>query len=184
MIDGASIDGFEVLNPLYCYEGGRVSFKNMFNKQDPISIERAAIILNRGWIPADLRDKRSRPNEINSRQLVRFKGVWRKGKGLHEYKHPNSPNDNEWNNVALEDIGLYWDLPNFDEIKHYYFQAVDLKQGEDIHEYDPLPFPQPLSKDELIEEHYKWRSNENTNKAIYRSLGAASLVSLGFALFA
>ena len=76
-----------------------MSFKKLFNKEDPISIERAAIILNRGWIPAELKDKRSRPNEINSRQLMRFKGVWRKGVGLHDYKYPNSPDDNEWNNL-------------------------------------------------------------------------------------
>jgi len=25
-----NVDGYEVINPLYCYEGGRVSFKNMF----------------------------------------------------------------------------------------------------------------------------------------------------------
>lgn len=130
VIGGVSKDGFEVLNPLYCYEGGRLSFRKLFNKEDPIMIERAAIILNRGWIPAELRDKRSRSNEINQRKLVKFKGVWRKGKGLHEYSIPNRPDDNEWNNVQLEDIAIFWDLPNFDEIKHYYFQVVDLPHGD------------------------------------------------------
>ena len=24
-------DGFDVINPLYCYEGGKISFKNLFN---------------------------------------------------------------------------------------------------------------------------------------------------------
>ena len=59
--------GFDVINPLYCYEAGKVSFKELLNDGDPVKIERAAIIVNRGWIPANLRDKRARPNELNSR---------------------------------------------------------------------------------------------------------------------
>jgi cytochrome oxidase assembly protein ShyY1 len=93
----------------------------LFAKEDPINIERAAIIVNRGWIPAGLKDKRSRPDEINTRRLVKLKGCWRKGTNLHHYKTPNNPDTNEWYNVALEDIGIFWDLPNADECKHYYF---------------------------------------------------------------
>lgn len=118
--------GFDVINPMYCYEGGRLSFKNAFADVDPVKIERAAIIVNRGWIPAAYRDKRSRPMEQNQRKLVRMTGTWRKGKNVHDYKVPNNPDNNEWNNLCLEDIGIFWDLPNFDEAKYYYFQAVDL----------------------------------------------------------
>lgn len=50
-INGKKFDGYIVINPLYCYEGGKLSFKNLFQKKDPINIERAAIIVNRGWIP-------------------------------------------------------------------------------------------------------------------------------------
>jgi len=46
------VAGFDVINPLYCYEGGKLSFEKAFNGGDPVSIERAAIIVNRGWIPA------------------------------------------------------------------------------------------------------------------------------------
>ena len=120
-INGSKVAGFDVINPLYCYEGGKLSFKNAFEKTDPVKIERSAIIVNRGWIPAALRDKRSRPNEVNRRQLVKLTGTWRKGKNVHEYKVPNNPDANEWNNLCLEDIGIFWDLPNFDEAKFYYF---------------------------------------------------------------
>ena len=120
------VDGFEVINPLYCYEGGRQSFKELINGGDPIAIERAALIVNRGWIPAYLRDKRSRPDEVNSRRLVRLTGVFRAGKNIHDYKIPNNPDNNDWHNLALEDIGIFWDLPNFDECKYYYFQCVDI----------------------------------------------------------
>lgn len=110
---------------MYCYEGGKTHLAKIEDK-DPVSVERAAVIIKRGWIPHQYRDKRSRPDEVNSRELVRFTGVWRRGKNIHEYKVPNDPNSNEWNNLCLEDLGQFWDLPNWDEQKYYYFEAVDL----------------------------------------------------------
>lgn len=127
---GNKMHGYNVINPLYCYEGGRLSFQKAFNKEDPISIDRAAIIVNRGWIPAELKDRRSRPNETNSRKLVKLRGCWMKGKNIHDYKIPNNPDNNEWHNLALEDIGIYWDLPNFDEAKYFYFNVTDLPTGK------------------------------------------------------
>jgi len=124
-INGEKIKGFDIINPLYCYESGRLSFKRAMNEEDPVTIERAAIILNRGWIPYELKDKRSRPGDINSTKLVKIKGIFRKGKNIHDYKIPNNPENNDWHNMALEDIGIYWDLSNFDECKHYYFHQVD-----------------------------------------------------------
>jgi len=53
--------GFDVINPVYCYEGGKVSLNKLQAGGDPVNIERAALIVNRGWIPASLRDKRNRP---------------------------------------------------------------------------------------------------------------------------
>lgn len=88
------------------------------------------MIVNRGWIPATLRDKRSRPDEVNSRRLVRLTGVFRAGKDIHDYRIPNNPDNNDWHNLALEDIGIFWDLPNWDECKYYYFQCVNLPQEE------------------------------------------------------
>ena len=81
--------------------------------------------MKRGWIPAYLKDKRARPEEINTKKLVKIHGCFRAGKDLHDYKIPNNPDNNEWHNLALEDIGIYWDLPNYDEQKYYYFEAVN-----------------------------------------------------------
>lgn len=53
--------------------------------------------------------------------------------------------------MQLEDIGIYWDLPNYDECKHYYFQAVDLGIEQ---EEDKAPYPVALTPDEIIEDHY------------------------------
>lgn len=121
LVDGVKVEGFDVINPVYCYEGGKLSFKNLFKSEDPVLVDRAALIVNRGWIPASLRDKRSRPYEINTRRLVKLKGVFRKGKNVHDYKVPNNPDNNEWHNLCPEDIALFWELSNFDEVKHYYF---------------------------------------------------------------
>lgn len=181
---GNAQKGYNVVNPLYCYEGGRLSFQRAFEKEDPVSIERAAIIVNRGWIPAELKDRRSRTHELSTRKLVKLRGVWRKGKNLHDYKIPNNPDNNEWHNMALEDIGIYWDLPNFDECKHYYFEVVDLDQGEGVDGGRPYPFPLPSTPDSLIDDHYGWKLSQDTNKWAFRVSGALSAASLGVAFLA
>lgn len=182
---GNAHHGFNVVNPVYCYEGGRLSFEKTFANQDPVSIERAAIIVNRGWIPAELKDKRSRPHETNSRKLVKLRGVWRKGKNVHDYKVPNNPNNNEWYNMALEDIGIFWDLPNYDECKYYYFQVVDLDQSHGLEDSQPqYPYPMPATPDQVIDDHYGWKINADTNKWMYRLSGALSAASFGIAFLA
>jgi len=46
------VDGYDVINPFYCYEGGKISMENLVSMSgDPISIDRAALIVKRGWIP-------------------------------------------------------------------------------------------------------------------------------------
>ena len=67
--DGTTQNGYDVFNPLYCYEDGHFSFKRKMQGKDPVTIERAAIIVNRGWIPEYLKDRRSRPHEVNTRKL-------------------------------------------------------------------------------------------------------------------
>ncbi len=138
-INGQTVAGFDVINPFYCYEGGKISMgKALSMSGDPIQIDRAAIIVRRGWIPASYREKISRPNEVNSRELVKLSGCFMPGKNVHDYKIPNNPDANEWNNLCLEDIGIYWDLPNFDESKYYYFHAVNLDGTSDNVDKSPI----------------------------------------------
>lgn len=115
-------EGFDVLNPLYCYDGGKFSFRNAASPSwDPIVIDRSAVIVNRGWIPYELKDKRSRPWERNTRELTKIVGTWRKSKSVYDYKIPNNPNDNDWHNLCVEDIAAFWELPNANEFKFFYF---------------------------------------------------------------
>ena len=65
VVNGQKVAGYDVINPLYCYEGGKISMKAVYEETDAIKIDRAAVILNRGWVPAKYKDKRSRPNETN-----------------------------------------------------------------------------------------------------------------------
>lgn len=186
VINGQTVKGFDVVNPLYCYEGGRISMQEAFKKADPVKIDRSAIIIKRGWIPAAYRDKRSRPDEKNTRQLVKLVGNWRKGKNIHDYKIPNNPDANEWHNMALEDIGIYWDLPNFDEAKFYYFECLDMpSQGDQITGMEHIKTPvQGSTPDEVIEDHYGWRWNESTHKVLFRAFGSVAAASFGIAFLA
>ena len=107
---------------------------------------------------------------------MRLQGVFRAGKDIHDYKVPNNPDNNDWHNLALEDIGLFWDLPNWDEAKYYYFHCVDLP-GVD----SAATSVQPIHPDELVDEHYGWRWGENTHRACEQGFGA---VALGFGALA
>ena len=183
VINGVAHDGFDVINPLYCYEGGKLSMQAAFAQDEAIKIDRAALIVNRGWIPAMYRDKRSRPTEVNQRKLVKITGCYMPGKTVHDYKVPNDPDSNEWNNLCLEDIGIFWDLPNFDECKWYYFHAVQFK-GDTTAGID-IPTPAiPDQGDDLIETHYGWRWHERMHQHLYRSFGGVSALSLAVSVMA
>lgn len=123
VIDGHRQDGYDVILPLYCYEGGRLNWASVIEKKggESVEIEKAALIINRGWIPAYMKDKRERPWETDSNKLVKVQGTFRKGKDVHDYKKPNDPDSNMWHNLALEDIAYYFELPNIQECKFYYF---------------------------------------------------------------
>ena len=113
--------------------------------------------------------------------MVKVKGVFRRGKDVHDYKVPNNPNNNEWNNLSLEDIGIFWDLPNFDEQKYYYFQALEFNEDRS-NDFQAGSGVTPLSQDNLVDEHYGWRWNENRHGLIEKGFGAisAGLLAIGF----
>ncbi len=97
----------------------------MAEGKEAITIDRSAVIVNRGWIPHHLKDKRKRP-EKNTRVLTKVRGCWKRLKDIHDYKIPNNPNNDDWHNVCVQDMATFWQLPNFNEFKFFYFQAVDI----------------------------------------------------------
>ena len=115
---------------------------------------------------------------------MKLTGVWRQGKNVHDYKVPNNPDANEWNNLCLEDIGIFWDLPNWDEAKYYYFHAVQVN-GEHSTGMEEMQTPVRADKpDEVISQHYGWKWHESKNQTLFRSFGAVSAVSFAMALLA
>ena len=187
IIDGKSYAGYDVINPLYCYEGGKVDWPAALNNTSryPVTIEKSGIILNRGWIPVDMKNKKTRPWETDSTQLVKVQGTFRRGKDIHDYTKPNDPNSNQWHNLALEDIALFWELPNFDEAKFYYFQALSLNNSSEPPISTKVPggapqFPMALNPDELVTTEYNWKVSSDTHRNIFRVFGSLSAVSLVF----
>ena len=101
------------------------------------------------------------------------------GKNVHDYTVPNDPDSNEWNNLCLEDLGLYWDLPNNDECKYYYFHTVDLANDNlEAREVTPV---QSDSVDEVVNDFYRWRWNEDRHKMLAMPFGALSAASIAIA---
>jgi len=101
---------------------------------------------------------------------------------VHDYKIPNNPDANEWNNLCLEDIGIYWELPNFDEAKYYYFHCVDL-DGQNAENQAITPV-RADTRDELINEFYGWKLHESRNKQMFIPASILAAGSLAFAAFA
>jgi len=126
-------DGYRVITPLYYY------LKNVPDKifkysdkdgteEDMVKFERAAIVVDRGWIPAELKDRRLRPHDFNSINEVLLFGTIRlrpQDKDSHQFYKPNNPTYGVWNNFCLEDFAFYWNLPNIEDAKYCYFKEID-----------------------------------------------------------
>jgi len=148
-----------------------------------VANERSAIIINRGWIPHHLKD-RSKRQEANTRMLTKVRGCWKRSKNIHDYKYPNNPNTNEWHNACVGDMATFWQLPNFNEFKFFYFQAVDLDGSGSR---DPVTgiekeFPVAQTRDKFIEEDFNWWVTENQLRPIWKTLsGIATFSGVMFA---
>lgn len=125
-----------------------------------------------------MKDRTSRPESDSTHKLTRINGLFLPSKNVHNYSIPNDPDNNLWFNECMEDFGNFWELPNKYEVQHYYFKAVNIR--EDSHQTAPAPY----TRDEFIDDYYKHRTSESTNKLIYRSFGSISAFSLLFALLA
>lgn len=186
-INGRNIRGFDVINPLYCYDGGRFNFAALHSQEESkfISTDRAAIIVNRGWIPYEMKDRKTRPWETNTRQLVKVKGTFTRVDSIHDYKIPNDPSANEWYNIAPEDIARFWELPNTAELKQFYFEQVDIDHigGSQINNSDEVyKFPLPVSTEEYVRENHKFWHHEKWDKLVYYTLTPVSIFSWGLFL--
>ena len=60
------VAGYDVISPLYCYDGGRYSIPKDILGKPSVIIDKSAILINRGWIPANKKDRLSRPRDIHT----------------------------------------------------------------------------------------------------------------------
>lgn len=180
-VNGKKMRGYDVINPFYCYDGGKIYLHKLVkDPEQAIEQDRAALILHRGWIPYDMKNKKSRPWETNSHQLVKVQGVFRQAPNIHSYSKPNNPSNNEWYNLALEDIARFWELPNFMEMKFFYFQQVDvLQQGGSTvnNSAEKYKWPYVLNREDTIRDELDWWLHERVNKFLYYSLTGVSAIS-------
>jgi len=90
-------------------------------------------------IPANLKDRRTRPNDVNKKIIETIHGGlrYRPLSKLHDFTIPNDPSIDYWNNFSLEDLSQYWDFPNKFETNLCYIQEVDLKDVGLV-EYDDV----------------------------------------------
>ena len=84
-------------------------------------VDKAGMVINRGWIPYSLKDRSKRGEGTSTLKLVKIQGTMRRSAKVHDYKVPNNPADGVWYNFATEDIARYWEMANFAENGHFYF---------------------------------------------------------------
>lgn len=73
-----------------------------------------------------MKDRRLRPKDVNTGKNETLLGTIKLSTTRrHDFLHPNDPTVDLWTNHSLEDMALYWDLPNVNDAKFCYFQEVD-----------------------------------------------------------
>ena len=119
--------------------------------------------------------------EKNSRQLVKINGTFMKAKDIHDYSVPNNPSNNEWHNLAPEDLARFWELSNFNELKEFYFQqlaSTDSNTNIIQNNNNINKFPIVTGQEEIIREHHDWWTHEKYNKFAYYALTPLSAFSM------
>lgn len=92
-------------------------FYTHLNKKD----EACAILVNRGWVPWDLKDVRL-DRQVNETVV---KGVLYRGDPKTKYSQPNQPSKPFFRNVNPEELAVVINLPNDAEASQFIVRAVD-----------------------------------------------------------
>ena len=117
--------GVEVVTPFYTH----------LNKDD----KPCGILVNRGWMPWDLKDYRYDRNN----STVKVQGILYRGDAKTKYSRPNQPLLNAYTSVYPEELAVVAQLPNEQEAATFMLKAVD---------FDPearTPMPDVPSSEEL-----------------------------------
>jgi len=84
--------------------------------------EECGILVNRGWVPDDLRGVKLHYNTAASGEVV---GLLYRGDAKTKYYKPNTPSGNFFHSVQPFDISAIAQLKNFDEASKFMIMQID-----------------------------------------------------------
>jgi cytochrome oxidase assembly protein ShyY1 len=84
-----------------------------------------AILVNRGWVPFDLKDQRL---HYNSQSLGTISGVLYRGDAKTKYWKPNSPALDHYTSVQPYDCSLITQVPNQEEASQFMLHMIDFDE--------------------------------------------------------
>ena len=117
--------GVEVITPFYTH----------VNKKD----EACGILINRGWLPEDLKKFRYDRNQ----GTVSFEGILYRGDASTKYSRPNSVVNSEFKSVKPEEHAILARLGNEEEASQFMLKVVDFQSEA------RTTFPDVVSKEDL-----------------------------------
>lgn len=120
--------GVDVITPFYTH---------INNKEEP-----QAILVNRGWLPEDL--KLWKYDKINSAQS-RLTGVLYRGDNLTKYSKPNQPLFHSYRSVVPRELAIVNNLANEEEASQFMLKVMDFDpNARTVH--PTVPSPEELQK--------------------------------------
>ena len=100
--------GVEIITPFYTHlnEAG----------------EECGILVNRGWVPLDLKDLKYHYTGVTSGEIT---GILYRGDAKNKYSKPNEPTINRFTSVNPYDISLISQLKNLEESSKFMLLQID-----------------------------------------------------------
>ena len=120
--------GFDIVTPFYTHLDAK-------GKEQ-------AILVNRGWIPADFKDMRM---HYATSSIGSISGVLYRGDNQSKYSKPNTPSQHMMHTVRPDEIALLAQTPNEEEAGQFMLHMIDF--DEDKRQVHPtVPTPRELTQ--------------------------------------
>eukprot|EP00347_Sterkiella_histriomuscorum_P024163 403332087 len=87
--------------------------------------EPCAILVNRGWVPYDLKNYNMHSKGVQSGEIT---GILYRGENKNKYSKPNTPIEHEFTRVEPYDIAVYNQLKNWEEASKFMLYQYDNDQ--------------------------------------------------------
>ncbi len=84
--------------------------------------EECGILVNRGWVPVDLKDMKMHNTGVVSGQI---EGILYRGDAKNKYTQPNEPTIQRYTRADPHDFSLIAQMKNFDEASQFMLLQID-----------------------------------------------------------